>query len=136
MNELSNQLKNLSYCLTVLPVSNKCVEAIACRHDLKKALITLSKALAKHRHSGFDLEGKKLPIEHAFLSALDKIQSNHFTINEVHKQCNLLTQLEKSALLDLTQKVIDKMDERAAKAQRILSAMQEHGLQIKDIKPN
>jgi len=49
MNELPNQIKNLSYCLTILPVSSRCVENFARRHDLRQVIEKLNKALKKHR---------------------------------------------------------------------------------------
>ena len=134
MNELSNQIKNLSYCLTVVPVSNRIIEAFACRHDLKAPLEKLNKAVKRQRSTGYDLEGKKLPIENTLLTVLDRIHSNKLNINEVQKHCSLLTQLEKTALLELTSQILEKMNGRADKAQEILNAMAEKGLRLEDLK--
>ena len=136
MNELPNQIKNLSYCLTILPVSSRCVENFARRHDLRQVIEKLNKALKKHRSSGYDIEGKKLPIENALLTILDRLNTLKLNQADTQKQCALLTPLEKNALLDLTQQIIDKMDDRESKAQAVLEAMSKTGITLDDLQDN
>lgn len=133
MNELSHLIKSLAYSLTIVPVSSKSITALAKHYELRPELERLQKGLTRHRSEGYDLEGKRVPIEATFLTLLDRIQSNALKITELQKQCSLLIALEKNALLDLIGSVLAEMDERASSAQQILDAMAEKGIQLDDL---
>lgn len=134
MNELSHQLKSLAYSLTVVPVSDRCIESVAAKHELRPLLERLKKGVAKHRSSGYDLETKKAPIESSLLAILDRLKTQDLKIADIQKQCSLLTTLEKSTLLDLLEKVLAKMELRAKAAQQIMEALAAKGLNIDDLR--
>ncbi|RUM49942.1 MAG: hypothetical protein DSY86_08120 [Marinomonas sp.] len=70
----------------------------------------------------------------ALLTILDRLNTLKLNQADTQKQCALLTPLEKNALLDLTQQIIDKMDERESKAKAVLEAMSKNGITLDDLK--
>lgn len=134
MNELSNLIKSLAYSLTVVSTSSKCIANLSKRHDLRSELEKLQKGLKRHKSSGYDLESKNVPIESTILTLLDRIKTRQLKITDLQKQCSLLTQLEKNALLELVDQSLTEMEKRSSQAQQILQAMAKKGLNIDDFK--
>lgn len=134
MNELSNLIKSIAYSLTIVPTSSKCIANLAKRHELRPEMEKLQKGLKRHKSAGYDLESKNVPIESTILTLLDRIQVQQSKITDLQKHCSLLTNLERSALLELINSALAEMDKRSDEARKILAAMAQKGLSIEDLK--
>lgn len=133
MNDLAHLIKSLAYSLTVVPASKKCIVALAQHHEFKPELEKLLKGLSRHKSGGYDLETKQFPTESTCMTILNRIQTNQPKVTELQKQCHLLTALEKAALQNFIDSILQEMEQRASTAQSILEKMAKSGISVDDL---